>query len=76
MNLKSLLTALFAAIALALPSAVFATANPWDTMFTDAGTAVTSLGGSSATLIGIVFSVIILLLVGFGLVKKIANKAT
>lgn len=49
--------------------------NTWDTMFTDAGTAVTSLGGSAATLIGIVFAAIILLLVGFGVAKRVANKA-
>jgi len=51
-----------------------ATANPWDAMFTAAEAAITALGVSATSLIGIVFGAIVLLLVGFKLVRKIAHK--
>lgn len=65
--LVAVLAALFVA-----PS-VWATGNPWDQMFTDAGTAITSLSGSAATLIGLVFAGIILLFVGYKLVRKASS---
>ncbi|HSS96404.1 MAG TPA: hypothetical protein VLK33_05220 [Terriglobales bacterium] len=50
-----------------------ATGNPWDQMFTDAGTAIGSLSTSAATLIGLVFAGIVLLFVGYKLVRKASS---
>jgi type IV secretory pathway VirB2 component (pilin) len=59
---------------LGVASPAFATGNPWDTMFTDAGTAIGSLSGSTTTLIGLVFAGIVLLFVGFRLLVRATNK--
>ena len=71
-HFRKLLLSVLAVALMASPA--FATANPWDTMFTDAGTAITALGGSATTIIGLIFSAIILLFVGFKLLRRATNK--
>jgi len=51
-----------------------ATTYPWDGLFTDASAAITALGTSATTLYGLVFTALVLVAVGFALVRKIAHK--